>query len=880
MIARWVSLVRRRAGTVALASLASSALLVAYAVPRLRIDTDTTAMFSEKLGWRRDLETYRDAFPDLRDPFIIVVEAADGFTAEAARAQLAERLAAEPELFVSVHQPGGGAFFERNALLYLDREQLEELEERVAEASPFLRVLAREPDLHGLLDGLAVATKASGHSPSLARLVDGAGRALTTGGATDVDPSTWIDLSPTPASRWAPARRVILATPRVDPEQAFPAGRALARIEELERELGLEPAAGVRVRVTGRLAIQNDELRSVGRAALIATCTSLLTVLVFLWIALRSVRLVAASLATIIAGLAGTAGFAAWSVGRLNLISIAFAILYIGLGIDYTIHFCLRWRELRADGASDGDALDATAGDIGAGLFLCAATTATGFFSFLASDLTATSELGLIAGTGMFVSLFATLTVLPSLITLLPPRPEAASARRRRPGLLALTGTALPRHRATVLLGAAALALGAAMLLPRVRFDASPLHLLDPDAESVAIYRDLLRTREPPPLTIAVLEDDSAAAQAAAARLERLDVVSQARTLNDYVPTDQAAKMDLIGRIARDLNPGNESGGSGRASVAEGSGPVSLEDIDTLAARVAAVAERPGSSAPTARAFAKRLKRFRGWLGRRTPEERANLFGRMERLVTSRLAPPLDRLESALAAAPFTITDLPSDVRSRWVARDGRHRVEVIPSQDLDDTDARRQFVRSVLAAEPHATGLPVFSIASGDVVVATFRRAFLISLAVIALILVLLLRDVRGAILVIVPLLFAGLLTGATAALFDMPFDYANVIALPLLLGVGVDNGILLVRRARVSPPADGNLLGTSTSRAAVFSGVTTMASFANLMLARHAGMASMGFVLTVGMGWTVLATIVLLPALLARRPARSRDGASAQPL
>ena len=876
-LAWWVRQVGRRARAVAFTAFAATILLFAYAVPRLDVDTDTSSMFSEHLSWRRDMEAYRRAFPRQDEVFIVVVEASDAIRAEDARARLAERLSAEPELFHDVYLPGGGEFFERHGLLYLDLAILQDFESRLTEVAPFVRPVLRDPSLHGVVTAVDAAAEASGRSPALTRLVEAAGRALTTRGGPDrLNPANWFDISPVPAQRWAPTRRVILAQPRRDPGEVFPADRAMTRIRELRRELGLEPAAGYRARVTGKPAIANEELRSVGRAVAIAMASSLAMVLGILLLALRSARLVAASLATLVVGLAGTAGFAAWAVGQLNLISIAFAILYIGLGIDYAIHLCLRWRELRSEGRPDGEALELAAADVGGALLLCALTTAAGFYAFLASDLTAAAELGIIAGTGMFVGLFATLTVLPALIILFPPAPERVRKRDRTAGALRALGAALPRYRTRVTIGALLLAIAALWLLPRARFDAAPLHLLNPEAESVAIYRELLKTRDPPPLTISVLEHDSAAAAALAARLASLDVVAEARTLESFVPRDQEAKLAAIARLRAVLGlPADRSPAGGApadpVSAAGDRAPAQMAAFDTLRAHLELAAIGEGANAGVARSFLRRFGRFHDWLGQQTPEERAAFLAGVDGIVAAGLVPLLARLEKALDVEPIAIEDLPQPLRERWVAVDGRHRIEAVPRENLDDSHARRRFVEGVRAVAPHATGLPVVSITAGDAVVDTFQRAFLIALAATAAFLVVLLRGVRNGALVLAPLLLAGLLTVASAAALDVPFDYANVIALPLLLGIGVDNGIHMVRRARTAPPADGNLLATSTSRAVVFSGMTTIASFGNLMISSHAGMASMGFMLTAGMAWSVLATIVLLPALLA--PSRTRS-------
>ena len=221
-------------------------------------------------------------------------------------------------------------------------------------------------------------------------------------------------------------------------------------------------------------------------------------------------------------------------------------------------------------------------------------------------------------------------------------------------------------------------------------------------------------------------------------------------------------------------------------------------------------------------------------------------------------------LATSLEAGEITRDDLPADLVKQWVSTDGHYRVTVFPRENLNDQAAMRRFVTAVHTVAPDAIGFPVIYLEAGDAVVKAFKQAFLMALVAVTVLLLILLRPKADTILVLTPLLLAGVLTGAASVVLDIPFNFANVIALPLLLGVGVDSGIHMVHRMRAAPPASGQMLETSTARAVLYSSLTTICSFGNLAVSPHRGMASMGALLTIGIGFTLLCTLVVLPALM----------------
>ncbi|MFQ5668694.1 MAG: MMPL family transporter, partial [Candidatus Binatia bacterium] len=417
---------------------------------------------------------------------------------------------------------------------------------------------------------------------------------------------------------------------------------------------------------------------------------------------------------------------------------------------------------------------------------------------------------------------------------------------------------ALPvRHRRAVRAGAIALGLGALALLPAVRFDYNPVRLRDPRTESVATFNDLLKDGTSP-WTVDVLMPDQQAAAALARRLETLNTVDRAVTLTDYVPQAQDAKRAIIEDIALFMPP--------PATTQRHKAPTTGQQVAALRAFRARIdALLAAGVEPALAASAQRLRAaLERFLTRvRRTGEAAPLVATLEQSLLGSLPKQLRLLRAALHPGRVTVADLPADLRQRMVAPDGRVRVQVFARHNLADNAALARFVDSVRGVTPKATGSAVNVVAAARVVVRAVRSALLIALALIGTLLWVLWRRLDDTVVVLIPLVLAGASTAAASVVLGIPFNFANVIVLPFLLGFGVDSGIHLVHRQRTGLRAGENLLETSTARAVFFSALTTIASFGSLGLSPHRGMASLGHMLTIGVCLTLVCTLVVLPAL-----------------
>ncbi len=849
-LAAWASAVVARPRLTAAATLALAALAAWHAAGNLGVNTDTANMIAPTIPWRQHYNEYRDAFP-LRDRnLLIVIDAPTPARADEIAADVMRELRAQPERYRSPLLAGEGEFFGRNGLLYLPTGELAALTDRLAAAQPLIGLLERRLDGAAVLDVAreTLAAEGAGDTAALASFYDELARTLANAGGREASPLAWDELiSNGPRGASVTARRIIALQPAVDFSRMQPAAAAIADLRAIAARL--DTSGDVRVRLTGTVAMEHEELLSVSRGAGLGALATLVRVALVLYAALRSWRLLVASVVTLVAGLSLTAAFAAAAVGQLNLLSIAFVVLNVGLGSDYVIHVLLRYRELVAEGHAANAALVETVRGVGSSLVLCAFTTAAGFYAFIPTTFSGVSELGLIAGTGVFFGLFASVTVLPALVAWWD-RPRSASSAPTwlDPRIFAPLSRA-PR----LVLGATAIVLVAAfVVLPRVTFDSNPIHLRDPDSESVSTLLELAATGDAPLLNLVAVAPDDATARSWAAALRAQPEVRAVTTADALVPVEQDEKLVLLEDLA--LLMGSDFGELERTAA----------DPAAVAAALATL-EAASADDSRARALHAAAAELLERLEAGGDAARAATLRRLDESLTAGLPRELARLAEALRAERFDRDDLPSALAERWLARGGRELVEIAPAEDVSDNAAARHFIAAVHAVVPTATGLPFVYQEASATLVAAFERALLYAFMLVAAIIWLVLRDWRDTLLVLVPIALASVLTAALTVAVGMPFNYANIIALPLLVGIGVDNGIHVVHRLRSEGIA--RLYETSTMRAVLASALTTIASFGNLAFSSHAGTSSMGILLALGLGASMTATLVVLPAWLELR-------------
>lgn len=859
LITRIVEFSMRRAYAVIALAIVLCAASVLYTSRHFAINTDISGLIDTSAAWAERGAAIDAAFPHRADSTLIVVEAPAVETAEAAAERLAARLAAEPSLFRRVERPGGGAFFARNGLLFTSTNDLDKLTSQLLQAKPLLNRLAHDPSLTGLSGLLSVTLLtplATGevHLPDMARLFADSAQAIDATLAHRPAALSWRELL---APGNAP-RSFIEVWPQVDFKALEAGAAASTRIRQLADELHLARDFGATVRLTGARPLADEEFGSVAQGAIPNAVASMLLVLLIVWLAVRSGKMVFAVMLTLLVGLAITAALGLMLVGALNLISVAFAVLFVGIGIDFGIQFAVRYREARLQQPDVASALRGAARSIAMPLSLAAAATAASFFSFLPTAYRGIAELGEIAGVGILCVAFPlSLTLLPALIQVLRP-----SGERLAPGFawLAPLDRFTEAHRKPLLYGTLALVVAGLPLLGHLRFDFNPLNLKDPHSESMATLTQLANSPQSTVNDVYVLAPSLQQADTLAQRLRAQPDVGRVTTLDSFVPVDQAAKLTSIARAREALAPVLEQTPAG--AHADGARVSAMRYAAGMLENAAA--DHPGPGAAEANHLAASLRKLAA--------ADAASRDRAEQAIALPLRLALASLRSALQATIVSRDSLPQSIRSHWLAADGKALVAVSPKTlglTPDDDAALRRFTQSVTRIAPQATGGPISILHSADTIVLAFYQASAMALVLVAALLWLALRRIGDVMRTLLPLLVSALVTLELSVLIGLPLNFANIIALPLLLGIGVAFKIYYVVAWRAGQT---HFLQSGLTQAVILSAATTATAFGSLWLSHHPGTSSMGKLLSLSLLCTLVGAVFFQPVLMGAPPAERR--------
>jgi len=845
-----------------LAGVVLACLSAVTAARHLGINTNTNLMFPETLPWRHNQIVAARDFPQFNDLLVAVVDGRTPEAAEATAGALAAAVALDPGDFRTVRRPDSSPFLSREGLLFLDTPTLQALLDNLIDAQPFLGELAADPSGRGLFAALSLIGKGvalgkadpeplrpalTAFHQTMAASLDGRPQALS-----------WARLMSGKLADLAGSDKFVLIQPRLDFGALQPGGVAADKLRDIVARLPPVESGEARVRITGVVALADDEFATVAQGMIAGLAASIVLITLWLFLAVRSWRLIVPILLTLGLGLLLTLLFATVAVGTLNLVSVGFGILFVGLAVDFAIQFVVRYREARHELGETAAALAATARNAGAQILVASLATAAGFLAFVPTSFQGVAELGLIAGIGMLIAFLCTFTFLPAAIRLFQPPGEPTEIGFRWATPL---DQAVRRHHRWLLAAFALLGATGLVLLPVLRFDADPLHTKDPTTEAMRTLYDLIASPTTNPFSVDVMVPSIAAVGPKARQLGSLPLVAKVLSIESFVPGDQAAKLALV----NDANALLEVTLAPRPNVT----PPPPDEI-RKAARDALTEIEPGlaklpADHPLA-AVADDLRRLSV-----APDPIVHI---VDESLTRYLPMLLDQLRTALTAQPVTVEALPPELKRDWVLPDGRARIQVVPAPATQDSEVLRRFVDQVLAVAPDAGGAAVAFVSTGVTIVDAFRTAALTAIATIALILLIALRRILDSALVMAPLLLSALTTVVVIVAAGSSLNYANIIALPLLLGVGVSFNIYFVmnwRKGQIS------VLGSATARAVLYSALTTGSAFGTLALSGHPGTASMGLLLLISLACTLLSSLAFVPALLAAvgAPGRSRRDA-----
>ena len=657
-------------------------------------------------------------------------------------------------------------------------------------------------------------------------------------------------------TRWAINRsccryRFVITKPKLDYGSFQPGGAAADAMRKAINTLPFVRSGHAKVYITGQVQLDDEEFATVAEGMVAGLLGSLALVTLWLTLAVRSWRVIFPIVITLIIGLLLTTGFAAFAVGTLNLISVAFAVLFVGIAVDFAIQFSVRFRAQEMPFSQEGifKALQRTGDETGKQILVAALATSAGFLAFTPTAFLGVAQLGLIAGVGMLVAFVCTTSLLPALLRICNATFNCPEMGFR---FLQVVDIQIRTYRKWMLIFFSALAFIGLVLVPFLRFDGDPLHTKNPNSEGMRALMMLINNPQTSPYSAELLTPSLADAQKEAQRFSKLSDVRDVMWLGSFVPTQQKEKLAIIQEAATMLLP--------TLIVSKPASPPNVAELRAAAQKTATDLGRVLNKLPKQSP----LRRVQAALVRLSQAPDNVLITANTDLVRF-LPMELNHLRLMLQAQPVTMKDVPPVLADNYLLPDGRALVEVYPKGIIINSDSLDAFVTSLQKIAPDVAGSAVDIVESAHSIVRAFEQAVTAAIVMIAVILFLMLRRVLDMALVLAPLLLSALMTIILIVVIPETLNFANIIALPLLLGVGVSFNIYFVMNWR-----DGLRypLASPTARAVLFSALTTGTAFGSLALSHHPGTASMGRLLLLSLGCTLVATLAFVPALLPKTP------------
>jgi hopanoid biosynthesis associated RND transporter like protein HpnN len=862
-----------------------------YTARSLTFQTSMLALLPSGQRYVTLFNEYLQDFGELNDS-VVAVEARSVDEAKAYAARLADELGRAP-----VHVPRATyrvdpAHFEERLLLYLPVPKLQEIGTRLLDNQELLETYVARPSLAVLLKGInqQIAAGFVTHffdiglqerQPLSLRFLRDllAQMASQVAGPPDHTSSVWAGLFGFDERDEGKAgyflsedeSLLFLLVPPVRREGTFADNReVVGAIRKTIAALRAE-FPHVRAGVTGTPALSTDEMTTAFRDSELATPLAFGVTVALLLLAFRQITRPMLMCLVLAVSLAWTMGVITLTVGHLTIFSVMFVSLMVGIGIDYGIYFLFRYQEELALGRNVQAALERTAAYAGPGI-LVGALAAVGTFGTLAlTGFRGVQEFGLVSGVAILLAFVSMITVFPAALALLDRRQGAGAGRRTgRPAQGRLTMAALEwiaRTPRTVLVGSGLLAAAGLATSGAVRFDYNMLNLQAERTESVIWEKRILAAGRSgfTALSTADTLDELRRKQAA---FERLPTVARVDSVLRLVPSDQAQKIPII----RELAPLAAALRVGRA------GAVDVDEIraalGTLRRRLDIAISESGASGPPAELVAARteLERLETALRGSAARVARERLAAVQTQMSQDFAASFGRFQRGLAASAFTVEDLSPELSRRFVGASGRLLMRIHPRGNPWELDGARSFVGELRSVDPDVTGSPVIRYEATRLMEAAYYQGTIYALVLVALIAGVVLRNLRDTAISLVPVALGMLWMLGAMAIADLRFNLANVFGLPIVIGASAEYGLNVMLRYREEAASGEPRLMGSTLMAVLFNGLTTIAGFGSLMIARHSGIFSLGLLLTIGAVASLIASLVVLPSLITLLQRRTR--------
>ncbi|QIA63142.1 MMPL family transporter [Vibrio astriarenae] len=794
------SLLHRHPYIIALLITVTTAYSAWYGQRHFEVNADLSSLVKQEGEWVDNLERINQTFPDIGN-VLVLVSSDSAQSAEAAK-NYTQQLAAEfrqHSVFTDVFAPSTFEWFDEYALGFIDEVDFSKLRDEFEYQLGPAIVSARMQSLEQYF--VLLAENGQNLQSPLNPLLEAA-----TG-----EQVAWETRLSDVVS--VPRNYVVTLTAEPDNSEKNPNQQVITKVEQVLASV--EPPQGVSVEYTGQTPLDYDEIKDANDSIALAGSASLFGLLLILAIGIRSFRVIVACYITVLIGLTWTFAAGLAVVGHYSTISIVFMVMFIGLAVDFAIHLCLHIQELRAGGQDNQTAIKHALKHSFRPLGLCALSSAIGFMSFYPTAYSGLGELGVISAMGMILGLIATFVVIPLFFELFG-YPKVKHQVNHGFGLR--YGAWLESQRNWVVMLSLALFIVMGWGATKFKFDFSTLVLKNPESSSVLSLSRLQELGLGSSYQLYAIASDDAQAQHWQSELVVLDTVSSVTIANDFLPSDWTDRQAKLNQAVAGITPLE---------------PMSYEAFRSLAL------DQQWSKAEA--------------LPEQFPAQNAMLlFAGTQDLAGAMVAKP----------AP-SIDQIPQDLLSRFVSEQGQYLLTIVPNGDMTNVASVKEFIEQVQEIAPNASGRAVAEQEVGKIIVGAFQMAIVIAVVAITLLLTTTIRRAKDIALIFIPLTLASLTTLGMMHWLNLSLNMANIIVIPLIFGLGVDNGIHIVNRFR----SVGNIhafFATSTPKASVVSCLSTLMTFGALILAQHQGMHSIGVVLTIALSSILVYSLVLLPVTL----------------
>jgi hopanoid biosynthesis associated RND transporter like protein HpnN len=853
------------------------ALCVVYTVHHLQFDSNRDDLVGAEKKYHKIYLRYLNEFGGEGD-LVVVVESEDKEKNRQFVERLGSRLEAETNLFTDVFYKGDLQMLGRKALLFLPEDTLSELEKTLQEYRPFLENFGRATNLNSLFRLINAQFRTAQRQtneaneslikaiPALTRIVTQATESLSRSGASPSPGVTALFNAEEEAEEDQYVTfahgRIYLVTARAFHEEDN--GAAVERLRTLAHETEAE-VPGINVGITGEPVLEVDEMRQSQHDSTVATVVSLvLCALIFIYGYRETARPIKATVCLIF-GLGYTLGYTTLVVGHLNILTVTFLPMLIGLAIDFGVHLITRFEEELRNGRSQRDAMQLAIVNTGLGIFTGCFTTAGAFFAMALTDFKGIQEMGVITGGGMLICLVPLMTLLPVLllggrqITAAEPSPEPASGSDRRARIERLW-----LERPGLVIG---LTMGLCAFcfsqFPKVFFNYDLLDMQSKGLPSVVFEQKLINSASNSVLFGAVVADSLDQAARLETQLTNLPSVSNVKSMTPFLSGDQSSKLAEIGTVkktvARIHFSEPDPNAANPAELAQ-----TLQYMQAYLSWACAETDKQGETNLTQQL--RSLEQATGDLRVHLAEGRSEVV--VPRLTTFQKALFKDIqdtfaiLKSQDNSSPLQVKDLPSAFRNRFIGKSGKFLLQVYPKEDVWQRRHQELFVRQLRQVAPEATGTPVQLYEYTTLLKQSYQNAAWYSLGAIVILVFVHFHTVSSVVLALLPVAIGTTWMVGVMGLLGVPFNPANIMTLPLVIGIGVTNGIHILNR--FVEEQNPNILAKSTGKAVLVSALTAIAGFGSLIPAKHQGISSLGIVMSTGVAACMVASLTFLPSLL----------------